>query len=264
MQRARLPRGTGLAHSLVFPAILRANVSRQGDKQTTGVALAVLEDVERTALENADESLQKSQRTMEEAAKTGALDPEELERFVKTIKEAAAQVNSELLPQLDTDHATEISRRLISILTMDTEQTDVIDAADNYLMELEAVRHVLRDMLQEHQPQALRKEARELIAMLESWLPRVPVPQLAELLGLSTRQLQRKRHEATPATSREQLVARLIAILRHAWTDEGVVAWFYRARPDLDGQRPVDMLGDPAHERDLLIATRSGRVQGGV
>lgn len=228
------------------------------------MSLPVLEEVERQALEDADESLLKFQRTMEEAAKSGALDPEQLLRFAKTIKEAAARVNDQLLPQVDPDHSSEISRRLITLLTMDTVELDVLDAADSYLMELEAIRHVFRDMLQEHQPQALRREARELIALLESWLPRAPVGKLAELLGLSIRQLQRKRHEDSPATSREQLVARLVAILRHGWTDEGVVAWFYRARPDLAGHRPVELLGDAANERDLLMAARSGRVQGGA
>lgn len=147
---------------------------------------------------------------------------------------------------------------------MDPTQSTAADAADAYLMELEAIRHVLRDLLQEHQPESLRREGRELIGLLEDWLPHVPVAQLAELLGLSVRQLQRRRHEDAPSTSREQLVARLVAILRHAWTDEGVVAWFHRTRADLGGQAPIALLGDPAREPDLLIAARAGRVQGGV
>jgi hypothetical protein len=41
-----------------------------------------------------------------------------------------------------------------------------------------------------------------------------------------------------------QLAARIIAVLRHGWTDQGVVAW-YRARPDLAGARPTELLDDP-------------------
>jgi uncharacterized protein (DUF2384 family) len=147
---------------------------------------------------------------------------------------------------------------------MDTAKLNAIDAADSYLMELEAVRHGFRDLLEEHQPEALRRQAHELVGLLEGWLPSVAVSDLAALLGLSMRQLQRRRHDDGPATSREQLVTRLVAILRHAWTDRGVVAWFYRPRPDLGDKKPIELLGDPAHEQELLIAARSGRVQGGV
>jgi AcrR family transcriptional regulator len=226
--------------------------------------MAVLHDVERERLQATDEHLLTFQRTMEEAARSGALGPEQLQRFVVTIKDYAGKVNDQLLPQIDPEAASEISRRLITVLTMDPTQGTAADTADAYLMELEAIRHVLRDLLQEHQPESLRREGRELIGLLEDWLPRVQVADLAELLGLSSRQLQRRRQNDAPSTSREQLVARLVAILRQAWTDEGVVAWFRRPRSDLDGQTPLELLGDPAQEPDLLNAARSGRVQGGV
>src|ERR1700712_1647673 len=208
-------------------------MSLLGDTEATGVPVAVLDEVEREQLQATDERLLTFQRTMEEAARSGALGPEQPQRFVVTIKDYAANVSDQLLPQIDAQAASEISRRLITVLTMDATQSTAADAADAYLMELEAIRHVLRDLLQEHQPDALRREGRELIGLLEDWLPHVPVAQLAELLGLSVRQLQRRRHEDAPSTSREQLVARLVAILRHAWTDEGVVAWFHRTRSDL-------------------------------
>ena len=220
--------------------------------------------VERQQLEAVDESLMRFQRTMEEAARSGALDPEQLQRFVATIKDAAASFNSQLLPQIDADSANEIGQRLISVLTLDATKYEPLDAADQYLIDLEAIRHVLRDLLQEQHPQALREEAGQTIALLEQWLPNASVSDLADLLGLSVRQVQRRRHEHGPATSREQLVARLTAILRHAWTDAGVVAWFHRPRQDLDGRAPIELLVEPDRERDLLVAARSGRVQGGV
>jgi hypothetical protein len=239
-------------------------MSLTGDGGATEVDVAVLEGVQREKLQATDETLQGFQRTMEEAARSGALDVEELERFGRTIKDFVARVNDQLLPQIDAESAAEISRRLIALLTMDTTHTDALDAADACLMELEAIRHVLRDLLQEEQPESLRREGRELIGLLEQWLPSVSVAELADLLGLSVRQLQRKRHDDSPAGAREQLVARLVAILRHAWTDAGVIAWFSRSRVDLGGKKPRELLGDPAHEQDLLIAARTGRVQGGV
>lgn len=219
---------------------------------------------ERRELEAADEKIMQFQKTMERAASSGALNPEELHRFALTIKEAAARVNDEVLPRIDAESAKKISTRLIAILTLDTDAHDVLDAADQYLVDLEAIRHVFRDLLQEQQPPALRREGRELLATLEEWLPDVQVSQLAEILGLSTRQLQRKRHDEAPAGSREQLVARLVAILRQAWTAEGVVAWFHRPRRDLGGKKPIELLGDARYEPDIIRAARSGRVQGGV
>jgi uncharacterized protein (DUF2384 family) len=220
--------------------------------------------VERGAIEAFDESILAFQRTMEEAAKSGALDPERLDRFVETMREAAGRANAQLLPQIDPDLASEIGQRLLSVLTLDRESLSVLDAADQYLIDLEAIRHVLRDLLQEQHPRVLRERADETVALLEEWLPNLSVAELAELLGLSMRQLQRRRHDDGPASSREQLVARLVAILRNAWTDAGVFAWFKRPRADFGDRAPIELLGDPNSERSLLVAARAGRVQGGV
>lgn len=100
--------------------------------------------------------------------------------------------------------------------------------------------------------------------MLEAWLPSLTLSELSGLVGLSERQIQRRRRDEAASTPRLQIVTRLVAILRHAWSDQGVYLWFTRPRPDLDGRAPVDLLDDPARERSLLIAARSGRVQGGV
>jgi hypothetical protein len=226
--------------------------------------VSVLEEGQRLRLEEAEGELEKFQETMEEAARRGALDDEALQRFSRTIKEFVAKVDDRLLPEIDPESAAEVNRRLIAVLTMDARHADVLDAADACLIELEAIRHVLRDLLQEQQPESLRRQGRELIDLMEQWLPDIAVADLAELLGLSMRQLQRKRHDDSPATSREQLVARLVAILRYAWTDAGVLAWFRRPRHDLGGKAPMALLGDPAAEPSLLNAARAGRVQGGV
>lgn len=223
-----------------------------------------MEVVGREALEAADEKIMAFQRTMEKAARTGALDPEELERFGQTIKEAAARVNDQVLPHIDPTSAQEIGTRLISILTLDVTTVDTLDAADSYLIDLEAIRHVFRDLLEEQRPESLRREAQELVALIEGWLPDVSVQDRADLLGFTPRQLQRRRHDNAPATSREQLVARLIAILRGGWTDAGVMAWFRRPRAELHGAAPIDLLADPSQEPALLLSARAGRVQGGI
>ena len=225
--------------------------------------MAVLEEVEREALKSVDESLKQIQRSLEEAARRGALDRQTIERLGATAKKAAQRVNECLPPQLDDRAAAEIRNRLIAILTLDIEETTSLDVADRFLMEMEAVRDIVRDLLDE-QPAVELRDAAHVVALLESWLPRVSVAQLAEILGLSERALQRRRHGEGEATHRMGLVARLVAILRHSWTDEGVAAWFHRPLSALGGARPIELLDDPGRERDLLLVARSGRVQGGV
>ena len=129
--------------------------------------MATAELVERRALEDIDRSIMTFQQTMEEAAQTGALDAEQLGRFSATFKAAAARINERVLPQIDPDAAAEMSQRLIAILTLDPAAYGALDAADQYLIDLEAIRHVLRDLLQEQPPQGVRKEPREVIALLE-------------------------------------------------------------------------------------------------
>lgn len=217
---------------------------------------------ERQALEDVDKALSRVQQSLEEAARTGALDDEALQRLSGTVKEMAGRLNASLPLQVDVQAADEIRRRLLSLVTGEPEGSH-LDVADHVLIELEAVRHILRDVLQEQPPVEMR-DAGRLIKLLEEWLPTATVAQLAELLGLSERALQRRRRDGGSATHRMQLAARAIAVLRHAWTDQGVVAWFHRARPDLAGTRPIELLDDPGSERALLNAARAGRVQGGV
>src|SRR5690349_11720703 len=138
------------------------------------------------------------------------------ERLGVTAREAIQRLNQKLPPQLDPDARDEIRRRLIDILTLPTEGVPLLDIADRALLEAEAVRHVVRDVLQEQPPAELR-DARAVVTLVEQWLPDLTVRQIAELLGMSERQVQRRRHEGAPSTHRMQLVARLVAILRHAW-----------------------------------------------
>jgi hypothetical protein len=222
----------------------------------------VLDEREREALVEADSQLSALQDALEAAARNDALDREVLERLGVTAREAIHRLNQNLPPHLDPDARDEIRRRLIDILTLPTEGVPLLDVADRALLEAEAVRHVVRDVLQEQPPTQLR-DARAVVNLLEEWLPDLSVRQLAELLGMSERQLQRRRHEGGASTHRMQLVARLVAILRHAWTDQGVFAWFNRPRAEFDGQAPLEILDDAGAERELVIAARAGRVQGG-
>lgn len=224
--------------------------------------MAALDQDERAALTRADEQLSALQGALETAAQQGALDREFFERTSETTREAISRLNQNLPPQLDPDAANEVRRRLLDLLTLPFEELEPLDVADRALIETEAVRHVFRDVLQEQPPAELR-DAQALVRLLEERVPDLAVWQLAELLGMSERALQRRRAQGGTTTARAQTVARLIAILRQGWSDQGVYAWFHRERPELADRAPIALLDDPSMERALIGAARAGRVQGG-
>lgn len=138
------------------------------------------------------------------------------------------------------------------------------------IIELEAIRHVLRDGVETEplrtgatsgEPVLTRADA---VRQLEAWFPRLDKSQLAQLLGVSTRTVDRWRSaEDTAAPWHAEMAVQLAGVLRHSWTGEGVVRWFDRARPELRGQTPGELLAaaDTSLEQQLLRSARSGRVQ---
>jgi uncharacterized protein (DUF2384 family) len=143
------------------------------------------------------------------------------------------------------------------------QNEEQLDAFDKLLLNVEALRHLLRDALDGHVERS-EEDIAAIVQQLQQWLPRVSQQEFAGLMGISTRQYQRWAQMHSEPTRRAQIVARLIAILRRAWTDAGVVAWFYRPRPELDDKSPVDVLDDLAYEQALFRAVRQGRAQHGA
>ncbi len=66
--------------------------------------------------------------------------------------------------------------------------------------------------------------------------------------------------DAPEPSSQFVLVVRLIALLRRAWTEEGVIAWFDRPRTALDGRGPIDLLDESDSEGVLLSLSLSRQV----
>lgn len=126
---------------------------------------------------------------------------------------------------------------------------------------LEQFRHALRDITA-NQPYNEDSPVRDVLARTEEVLA-APQKALAELLGVSVRQLQRwLRHDgpapATDDAARIRAVGQVVNQLRHSFTGPGVVAWFYREHPVL-GRRPVDLLDDPLCYPRLLGAATAAR-----
>jgi hypothetical protein len=227
--------------------------------------MAVLESDGRQALAAVDEKLSSIQHALDVAASSNALDQEAFARLGDTFKQVAGRLNTNLPPEIDPAASDELRRRIVDVLTREFEDASPLDNADAFLLEMEAIRHIIRDLLEEQPPIELH-DAGRAIALLEEWLPGVKQGKLAQLIDYSPRQMQRlvREHKSTSATHRLQVVARIVAIIRHAWTPQGVIMWFYRARADLGGRTPFDLVDDPGREHELIRAARAGRVQGGV
>lgn len=126
---------------------------------------------------------------------------------------------------------------------------------------LERVRQTLRDVVDEA-PAAESTPTKEVVAWLVSTLS-VSQADIAELLGTSTRTLQRWLSPEGPTPegkdeARIRMVARTVAHLRHVFTGPGVMQWFNRPHPALNGQAPAALLDDPLWAPALArLAARS-------
>jgi len=209
----------------------------------------------RQELESAAEGAQESENP---------LDSDYIDRWVETAQRLSSRLHKEIPPDLDPEALAELRGHIIDGLaaTYELDEARPLDSVDNFMVHAEAVRHIIRDAL-DGQPAGDESDAKALLAGISERLPRVSRKEQAKLIDISERQMQRIAKDGGRASRRLQLVARLVALLWRAWTPEGTIAWFYRARPDLDGRLPIDVLDDPDYERALMLAARQGRAQHG-
>lgn len=126
---------------------------------------------------------------------------------------------------------------------------------------LEQFRQALRDIV-ENQPYGEGASTRDILARTAETIA-APQKTLAELLGVSVRQLQRwlaadGPEPAADDAARIRIVGQVTNQLRHTFTGPGVVAWFYRPHPTL-GRPPVDLLADPLLYPQLLNVATAAR-----
>jgi AraC-like DNA-binding protein len=189
-----------------------------------------------------------------------AIDPAYVNRWIETAKRPSVQISNDLPPQLDPEAVAEIRKIIINLLD-GLEHVDParpLDAIDQFAVQLEAVRHIIRDALDEHVG-CRDDDARPLIAYLKDALPRVTQADQARIAGMSTRHFQRLGTQGGMPPRQLVLAGRLVKLLRYTWNPEGAVAWFYRERKELDGHAPIDLANNPGFEQTLLRLAREGR-----
>jgi hypothetical protein len=126
---------------------------------------------------------------------------------------------------------------------------------------LEQFRQALRDIV-ENQPYNDDAAIGDILARTVETVA-APQKTVADLLGVSVRQLQRwlaadGPEPAADDAARIRVVGQVINQLRHSFTGPGAVAWFYRRHPVL-GQPPVELLDDPLRYPQLLSAATAAR-----
>jgi uncharacterized protein (DUF2384 family) len=207
-----------------------------------------------------------------ETERLQALDTE-LERWKENILSARfAETQDRLLALNETLHPEDFDPEALAEIrdimlkwiaaANNFDESRPLDTVDTYLIHAEAMRHLVRDALDAH-VEGAGSDAQTVVAQLLEWLPNTTQTEIAQLVGISSRQFHRWKTSGGQPPRRLTLVARLVALLRRAWTEEGVIAWFHRPRRELDGKTPLDVLDDPAFEQLLLTAVRQGRAQHG-
>jgi hypothetical protein len=228
---------------------------------------ATTRDPERLRLIEIDSEVEGVKKAFEEALAEVAGHPEidgsAHQRLAGVEKRLAA-----LKPQLEAadlsyEQRATLYSALVDVNTAMNATPGDLNRFEAALIGIERVRHVVRDALDEFVGGA-NAERRRLLQAVETSLPGVRQTDIAELLDVDPRTIRRWSASAGTPEHRLQLVARLVAVLRHAWTPQGILAWFHRPRRDLDERRPIDLLDDPGSERVLLSAARSSRNQYGT
>lgn len=229
------------------------------------------------ALLTPEEKLRRVDRTVEEVKQSFVEAVAELakssdvaspleERFIE-IADRLRALPGELEPSVfDRDQLHELhtalheTRDLMQALA---ETADRLDVLDQLLIRIEVIRHIIRDAIDEHVT-GVGSDSAKVLAQIGEWLPTIPQREIARLVDVDRRTLARWTESPAAPQRRLQLVAQLVTVLRHSWTEEGVVAWFDRPNRDLGNRKPIAVLDDAARERDLLMAARATRSQYGT
>jgi hypothetical protein len=219
-------------------------------------------------LERVDREVEDLKRSFVEAIQHLQVTPEVDASFDHRLSSVSArfrQLRTELQPEdFDKAQLDELWRAVVDIPDL-LEATPNLEACDQMLIRIERVRHVVRDAIDEHVA-GIAGDTAAVMNDLGRWLPTTTREKLAELLGVERRTLSRwQKLTGRAAPPRLRAVARIVAILRHSWTEQGIVAWFHRPRRELGGVTPLEVLADDNFdEQALMSAARSGRSQYGA
>jgi hypothetical protein len=185
-----------------------------------------------------------------------------IESAVREIATGIDQTTLQRWEMVDPRHALIVLHSAVSAQRA-IEDPESPQGRDQLRVALESLRQSLA-AIAEQEPVSDERSPKQIV----QWLARrteVPQARLAELLGVSARQLQRWLSPAEVAhpegddARKVRVVARIVNQLRFALTPAGTVEWFGWPRSDLDNRCPSDLLDDPTQEPTLLRIASSMR-----
>jgi hypothetical protein len=203
------------------------------------------------------------EKALDELAEHSDLDESLNKRLAEVGRRLSALKPSLEAADLSLQQRATLYSALVDVNTALNSEGDELDNFESILIGIERVRHVIRDALDEFVG-GTEADRRRLLDEIERNLGGIRRAEIAELLDVDPRTIRRWAAEAGDPSHRLALVAKLVSILRHAWTPKGIVAWFHRSRRDLHDQPPIALLDEPASEMQLLSAARSSRNQYGT
>lgn len=188
--------------------------------------------------------------------------PEALTWWLGDLADEISSLPERAILRVDPYLLVALQRSLIGAMRV-LDSDDSGEARRHMRIRLEQIRQVFRDMAEgavvfEDRPS--KDLARWLAERFDTSQTRI-----AALFGISARTFQRWVSGTDPAAPegeelrRLRVVASLTNHLRHALTGPGVLAWFERPNPTLDGRQPVDLLVEPNASARLRAAAASAR-----
>jgi hypothetical protein len=188
--------------------------------------------------------------------------PPAIAAAVREIATGIEDTNLRRWETIDPTHAVIVLRSAVSAQRA-LEEPDSSAARDQLRVALESIRQSLA-AIAEREPVSAERTPKEIVQWLAA-RTEVPQSRLAELLGVSARQLQRWLSTAQSSqpegddARRVRLVARIVNQLRFALTPAGTVEWFGWVRSDLGSRAPAELLDDPIEEPRLLMVAGAMR-----
>jgi len=155
----------------------------------------------------------------------------------------------------------ELEQVAISALLALDDDADPSAQIEGTELALESMREILGD-IEEGSAVGDGRSGREIARWLKE-RTRASTRELAEVLGISERKLERWFAGSTEPIAEDEvrlrLASRLVNQLRHGMTGYGAVRWLSRPFPELDGRRPKDLLDAPEEASRLLALAAQAR-----
>jgi uncharacterized protein (DUF2384 family) len=188
--------------------------------------------------------------------------PPEVSEGVREIATAIERTEPARWEAVDPRHAVVVLRAEV-IAQHALEEPRSPAARDQLRIALESMRQGLA-AIAEREPVSDERSPKEIVRWLAE-TTEAPQAQLAELLGVSTRQFQRWVSPTDPSrpegeeARKVRAVARIVNQLRFVLTAAGAIAWFAWPRSDLGGRTPASLLADPERLPELTAVAGSMR-----